>query len=58
MTGRWAYWEVEVAAAVVVAASLSLAGVVEAWLSFAGWGASMMTLRVLVEVRPDWSAAT
>jgi len=33
-------------------------GVLEAWLSFAGWGASMMTLRVLVEVRPDWSVTT
>jgi len=46
-------------AAVVVAASgggLSLAGVLVAWLSFAG--ASMMTVRVLVEVRPDWSVAT
>lgn len=35
---------------------LSLAGVVVAWLSFAG--ASTMTVRVDVVVRPDWSVAT
>ena len=34
-------------------------GVVEAWLSFAGCGAAwMMTVRVLVEVRPFWSVTT
>ena len=35
---------------------LSFAGVLVAWLSFAG--ASMMTVLVLVEVRPFWSVAT
>jgi hypothetical protein len=42
---------------VVVAESggvLSLAGVVEAWLSFAAW---MITVLVLAEVRPFWSVA-
>jgi hypothetical protein len=44
---------------VLVAASggvLSFADVLAAWLSFAG--ASMMTVLVLVEVRPFWSVAT
>ena len=41
-------------AAIVVAISLSLAGVLEAWLSFAAW---MMTVVVLVEVRP-WGSVT
>lgn len=36
-------------AAVVVAAGLSLAGELEAWLSFAAW---MITALVLVAVRP------
>jgi hypothetical protein len=35
---------------------LSFAGVVVAWLSFAG--VSIMTVRVLVEVRPLWSLTT
>jgi branched-subunit amino acid transport protein len=35
---------------------LSLAGVVVDWLSFAG--VSIMTVLVLVEVRPFWSVAT
>ena len=42
-------------AAIVVAISLSLAGVLEAWLSFAAW---MKTVRVVVAVLPALSAAT
>jgi hypothetical protein len=38
----------------VVAISLSLAGVLEAWLSFAAW---MKTVRVELAVRPFWSVA-
>jgi hypothetical protein len=49
---------VEVAAVVVAAGGgeLSLAGVLVAWLSFAG--AWMITVLVDVAVRPSWSVAT
>jgi hypothetical protein len=53
------YRAVEVAAVEVLCdggvLSLAADGVLEAWLSFV---ASMMTVLVLVDVRPDWSVTT
>jgi hypothetical protein len=51
------YWELELAVVLADESGgvLSLAGVLEAWLSLAAW---MMTVLVLVEVRPFWSVVT
>jgi len=55
---RLGHWAVVVADVVVAVGGdeLSLAGVLVAWLSFAG--ASTMTILVLVEIRPVWSVTT